>query len=279
MSYRGALLKPSEKGQTRASRSARGFSNQSRYEVLKEKVRTWWEDRSKVGAALQEIRDQKLYKHEHETFEDFCKQEYGFERAHAYRLIGFAEVKATIEMSPIGDKVTRESQARALAPVPEEKRVEVLEETAKTGPVTAKRITETATKLETETVKAAKLKESVHLDKIGYPIPETILDDWQRAEEFLEVLAKITQVKSVVKSALEDKDVVFSEVNNTVLSTLTNAYDDLKRVLPYAVCTTCQGRTPKKCTTCKGRGFISKFFFQTCIPEEVRNIRKRAAGR
>jgi hypothetical protein len=241
--------------------------------VLKEKVRTWWEDRSKVGAALQEIRDQKLYKHEHGTFEDFCKDEYGFERAHAYRLIGFAEVKSTIEMSPMGDKITNERQARALTPVPEEKRVEVLEETAKTGPVTAQRITETAAKVVEPKTQSAKI---VAVDKTGYPIPEALLDEWERAEQFGEVLRKITQVKSVVGEALDDKDAIFAEINNTTVATLTNAYNELKRVLPYAVCTSCQGRTPKKCTTCKGRGFFSKFFYTTCIAEEVRKLREKA---
>lgn len=278
MSFRGALLKPSERnGAGRSAKPSRGISKQSRYEVLKEKIRNWWEDRFKVGAALQEIRDQKLYQHEHETFEEFCQQEYGFERAHAYRLIGFAEVKASVQMSPMGDKLENERQARALAPVPEEKRLEVLETVAAKGPVTAKAITEVAKQV-APPAPAQKEKEAKteHRDKTGYVIPDSILADWQRAEDFSSVLREISKVKSILKKGLEDSDLIFAEVNNTTVSTLTNAYGDLKRVLPYAVCPTCQGRTPKKCATCRSRGFVSEFYYTTCVPEETKRIREKA---
>jgi hypothetical protein len=281
MSFRGVLLKPGEKnGTPKQARSSRSVSSQSRYEVLKDKVRNWWDDRFKVGAALQEIRDQNLYKTEYTTFEDFCQTEYGFERAHAYRLIGFAEVKESIKMSPIGDKIKRESQARALAPVSEEKRVEVMEKVAEKGPVTAKAITEAAREVVSPKpeppVKSSKEERPKVLDKTGYPIPDAILSDWQRAEAFGSNLREISRIKSALKKGLDESDLIFGEVTNTTVSTLSNAYGDLKRILPYAVCPTCQGRTPKKCTTCRSRGFVSEFFYNTCIPEETKKIRERA---
>ena len=55
-----------------------------------------------VGLALTEIRDDKLYREEFDTFEEFCKQTFQLERAHAYRMIEAAEIK----MSPIGDKTS-----------------------------------------------------------------------------------------------------------------------------------------------------------------------------
>ena len=129
-------------------------------------------------------------------------------------------------------------------------------------------------------IKATKAKEEAakekHLDKTGYVIPDSILEDWQRAQEFASALREISKVKSILKKGLEDSDLIFAEVNNTTVSTLTNAYGDLKRVLPYAVCPTCQGRTPKKCTTCRGRGFVSEFYYSTCVPEETKKIRERA---
>lgn len=278
MAFRGALLKPSERNGGSAKPSRRSISKQSRYEVLKDKIRNWWEDRFKVGSALQEIRDQKLYQHEHDTFEAFCQSEYGFERAHAYRLIGFAEVKESVKMSPIGDKIKRESQARALAPVPEEKRVEVIEEVAATGPVTAKRITETAAKIVTpDTAKAAEPKKTEkHVDKTGYPIPDVILEDWKHADEFRSTLNKLHEVKLQVEKELNSNELRLREIGQDSLIELSHAWITLKQVLPYAVCPTCQGRTRDNCTACKGRGFVSEFGYKHWFPKKTIEIRERA---
>ncbi|MCA9179629.1 MAG: hypothetical protein KDB14_34475 [Planctomycetales bacterium] len=66
-----------------------------------------------VGLALKEIRDRRLYRDSHKTFEAYVQQTHNIERAHAYRLIKGAEVVQ--EMSPTGDKNPNEAQARELA--------------------------------------------------------------------------------------------------------------------------------------------------------------------
>ncbi|MGI8656365.1 MAG: hypothetical protein ACR2LC_14255 [Pyrinomonadaceae bacterium] len=53
---------------------------------------------------------------------DAAAVEYEIKHSQAYRLIEAAAVKESVKTSPIGDKVTNEGQARALASVPEEKR-------------------------------------------------------------------------------------------------------------------------------------------------------------
>lgn len=67
-----------------------------------------------VGNALLTIRDQKLYRADHDTFESYCQQRWGFSRSRAHRLIEASEVAAVL---PIGNKPTNEAQARELAPV------------------------------------------------------------------------------------------------------------------------------------------------------------------
>ena len=76
-----------------------------------------------VGAALAEIRDGKLYRQSHKTFEDYCREKWGMQKAHAYRMIAAAEA-----VSPIGDKsvIKSESQARELAKVEPARREEVV---------------------------------------------------------------------------------------------------------------------------------------------------------
>lgn len=78
----------------------------------------------RVGEALAEIRDRRLYRVEHCTFEDYCRERWGWSRQHAYRQIQAAEVAR--QMSPLGDTVpATERVARALVPVPESERPRV----------------------------------------------------------------------------------------------------------------------------------------------------------
>lgn len=126
-----------------------------------------------AGAALAEIRDLRLYSSNYSTFEDYCQERWGYQRAHAYRLINAAEIVA--ELSPIGDTEngevgtivptsepapipTRESQVRELNPLrgqPDKMRkaIEGATEAAKAegGQVTARHIRESVKEVIEET--------------------------------------------------------------------------------------------------------------------------------
>ncbi len=69
---------------------------------------------SKIGKALKEIRDNRLYKEAlFESFEIYTRERWDMGKSHAYRLIKFYEV--IYNLSPIGDKLpANESQARPL---------------------------------------------------------------------------------------------------------------------------------------------------------------------
>jgi hypothetical protein len=67
-----------------------------------------------VGEALLRIRDERLYREDFETFEDYCRERWGFGRTRAHRLIEGAEVAA---MLPNGNTPANEAQARELAPL------------------------------------------------------------------------------------------------------------------------------------------------------------------
>jgi|ERR1043166_2637309 hypothetical protein len=276
MAFRGALLKPSEKNSGRVKPS-RSISKQSRYEVLKEKIRNWWEDRLKIGEALREIRESKLYKDEYQSFEEFCDHEYGLKHSQAYRLIEAAGIKDSIKSSPMGDKISNERQARALAPVPADQRAEVIERAAEQGPITAKTITEAAEQIvKSEPAKIPKEKTEKHLDKTGYPIPDSILADWQRAEGFRPTLNELQKIKLYVEKSLDRSELIFREIGKDTLIELQNAWNNLKSVLPYAVCPTCQGRNRDNCTVCKGRGWVSEFGYKNWFPKKTIELRERA---
>ena len=67
-----------------------------------------------AGSALRELRNRRLYRSTHKTFEEYCRDRFGFQRAYPYRLIDAAVV--VDNLSPIGDILpTAESQCRPLA--------------------------------------------------------------------------------------------------------------------------------------------------------------------
>lgn len=73
-----------------------------------------------VGVALAEIRDAKLYRADHDTFEDYCRSKWGWTKQHVYRLIECAPIAKS------NPQVTSLNQAREVAKVPAERRAEVV---------------------------------------------------------------------------------------------------------------------------------------------------------
>ena len=115
------------------------------------------------------------------------------------------------------------------------------------------------------------------LDATGWAIPTQLIPLWQRADEVQEMLTTLSRVKGALRTAQENKDKLFAEVNfSSALSQLDQAWTDIKTAKPFAVCPTCQGQIPDKCTLCKGRGLISEHRWNTCVTREDKEFRVRA---
>ena len=98
-----------------------------------------------VGEALSDIRDARLYRATHGTFESYCAEKWGMSKRHCDRLISSAETVQTL--GPIGPKsITTESQARELARVEPARREEVIRKAdiATGGKITAAAIKQAA---------------------------------------------------------------------------------------------------------------------------------------
>lgn len=108
----------------------------TRYEKVIERNLTGFLE---AGRALLAIRDGKLYRSTHGTFEDYCSERWDISRSYGYRMIGAAEVIENL--SPIGDILpANESQVRPLASLEPEQQREVWTkaiESADGGKVTA----------------------------------------------------------------------------------------------------------------------------------------------
>lgn len=88
-------------------------------QVIERGKRSWID----MGRALREIRDARLYRATHGTFEDYCEQRWEIAPSQAYRLIDGAAVVANLPNW--GDAPPRESYVRPLAGLAPEQQREV----------------------------------------------------------------------------------------------------------------------------------------------------------
>ena len=220
----------------------------------------------RFGSAMEEIRDRRLYRAEHSTFEEYCQKRWGWGRRYVNYLI---EGNAVVQALPkdLGTKVPNLAAARELGKVAPEARERVMTVIASSG----KKATASA-------IKSVKPTD-ILLDRTGYPVPEKLAVFWNRSLEVQELLTAITRLRSRLGSASDDKDPLFAEMDfGAAASGLSALFANVKRAMPYAVCPQCQGRTEvnAKCQLCKGRGVISEFLFKNVVPEEIKKIRDKA---
>ena len=114
------------------------MAEKQRLEVLESVIDAGMQTFVHVGNALLEIRDARLYRQEFGTFEDYCRERWGFKRSYAYELIDAADTMANL--SGIPDTPKSVSQLRPLTtlePAQQREAWAKAVETAPNGKVTA----------------------------------------------------------------------------------------------------------------------------------------------
>lgn len=134
----------------------------------------------RVGMALARIRDQRTYRQDYATFEEYVDKRWAMSRTRAYQLIESGEVVAAVSTIVDTPQIENEGQARALAPVVKQDGPEagaaVLKEIEGEGEkVTAKAI---AAKVKTKVTPKVKSKLAV---KPKRKVPEINWSDAERA--------------------------------------------------------------------------------------------------
>jgi hypothetical protein len=127
-----------------------------------------------VGEALAEIRDRKLYKIEHATFADYCKEKWKMSDRRARQLMDSAEVVGDLAKSGTVVPLS-ERQARPLTQLPQVQRAEAFREAAKTsatGTPTAKEVEAVVKKLKPKKAQQTPTEETpaktTTEERIGY---------------------------------------------------------------------------------------------------------------
>lgn len=181
-------------------------------------------------------------------------------------LPSISEAAKDLKVSPRTVKTAKEVLRTAPA-----KEVKAIERGEKTVAAVARETKAKAAKATTE----PKQEKQKHLDKTGYPIPDSILADWQLAESFRPTLNDLQRIKLQVEKAIDKRELIYREVGQDTVADLKNTWTALKQVLPYAVCPTCQGRTRDSCSVCKQRGFVSEFAYEHWFAKEVIEVREK----
>lgn len=233
-----------------------------------------------VGSALGEIREEKLYLRDFDTFEAYCQSRWGWSRQRSNQLISAAEL---VEKLPptLAAKVETERDARALLSLEPAEQKQVIREASKGGvPISeaAKSFSEKPVTIErnvTTTVVKGKKTEKQILDDTGYPIPAKLHEFWNRRDEIQTLMTAVSRVKSTIHNARSEDDPLFLQVNQASIDQLERTYSFLSDAKPYAVCLTCQGRACDACRVCKGTGLVSKFGYETRGNKEVREMREK----
>lgn len=234
-----------------------------------------------VGLALAEIRDLRLYKREYTCFSEYCQKRWGWAKSYAYYMIEGAVVVQELPQK-VSTLVDTETAARELGKAAPEQRAGIVQAVVDSEePVTAANIRRHLPPPPVKRKKSTPPPPPTQvLDSTGWPIPTQLIPLWQRANEVQELLTILSRVKGTLRSAQENKDVLFAEVNySSALSQLDQAWTDIKTAKPFAVCPACQGQLPEQCTLCRGRGLISEHRWNTCVTREDKEFREKAKSR
>lgn len=172
--------------------------------------------------AMRAIHDERLYRDEFETWEEYCEKRWGMSPRHAYRLLEHGRILGLLsdtEMRPIGH--IPESATRETASLPDDKKVEVIKQLAakSNGKVTAAAVRKAVQthqrepgdeseeggedpvkrKRRVKAVKAtADLRES-YVDDMGAEVPESLYPVWRERDTYMRICDDLKTIAGEIK--------------------------------------------------------------------------------
>lgn len=204
-----------------------------------------------TGNALATVRDNRLYREDYDTFDEYCIERWGFSRQRASQLATAAEV-----CQPLVDslKPANEKAARALKHVEPERRAEVMEKAAEGGGrVSAARIAQAASEIEGND--DPKPKQAV-VNEAGEEVPERL--EWAFADmgPWSIVDSQLRALKKGIKELAAQDVGAFLDFQQIEVD-LKNVATAIKFARPYGICPECGGKSGG-CKVCRKQGFVPK---------------------
>ena len=221
-----------------------------------------------AGLALKAIKEKRYYEIKYATFGVYCEDRWGISRTTAYRMID-----ASLAVCSIAEEAARGlnvAQVLALAKIPKDKQVEVIEKIKdSSGKVTTEKIRGAALEFEIDDEDDCEDGSAMNLapevDLLGNPLPEWLVPAF---DLIIELKEQIEEINHVIKWVENMQDVeamgVFWLHSQTLLADLRNAKAAIKFSMPHAVCPQCKAQHEgQECGACKGSGFVSKNLYET----------------
>lgn len=207
-----------------------------------------------VGEALLNIRDSRLYRETHKTFEAYCADRWSLTVRNAYQLIEAAGVYDDVNQGT--QKPANEKQARPLTSVPKESRAEVWQYALDTAPTDDEGNPKVTGSHVEKAVKEWKEEKKPKPEKSEGPsLPDTsAFDD----------LAESIKALVADASALSKSDAGKFLNIKRVRALASDIKKLLKEARPVAICPYCEGR---RCQMCARSGAVTEEMVSNFEPE------------
>ena len=223
--------------------------------------------------ALKKIRDTRLYRQTHDSFEKYCKDRFGLAKSVVYRMIEAAEAMEKIGSHPVAKHITTKRQALAIGTVPIEERDRILKEISESEhprPVDSvlfsnkpdERDEDNQTSIVPGAPNETNLAQ-INLDEMEDHEPtdlppakkrfKTAKEHRFRIWEMANMIDKITgQIQAM---AVMDGGQWLENARIRLVNELNSIKQQIRLTAYYCICPACDG---EKCKTCKFIGWIAK---------------------
>ncbi len=216
--------------------------------------------------SMRAIHDEKLYRDEFSSFDEYCEKRWNMSQRNARRLMEHGRVLALLgeekvdQIGPLSESVTRE-----VAGLPDAEKVEVIEAVATEAKKKKKKVTATAVRKKVEEHKrepgdeseasGADPVESIVLDELKREVPKHLKQQHETAAEIKAAASKLDQVKKLVRELHDQDGGVFLPLQQIEI-----ALKDVKGLISHSrywtECPRCKGKPKEKCDRCDGHGFL-----------------------
>jgi len=213
---------------------------QSLEEIIQRSLNTLIES----GSALLSIRDKKLWRESHKSFEAYVRDKWGFEKNYANKIIASSEtvkkLGTIVPKTPKALEITTEGQLRELTGVPSESLAAVVKEAAKIAGddvITAKDIRQAKEQVLTANPKADPKPEPKDepIDENGFVAKDEFADVWEDVDDTSKPeQAETPQAKPepTAKERASSLKSIIKQHNAAMM----RAVDDLHTVIPNKLC-------------------------------------------
>ena len=212
-----------------------------RLEACEQTIRMGMSTFVEVGQALAMIRDQKLYRDTHKTFQAYCKDRWGRSREWAYMLMNASDACENVYEST---QIPSQTQARELAKAPPAEQAEVWDEVVAEHGVSAT---------------AADVARAVNIRLTDGDVPKSDIDEM--AEPFKQAVLDIDRVRRNLhdwNSGMPLRPHV-EGCYHRIDGMLKSARDAISMATPVGLCPKCKGLADRaECGHCMKSGIQTK---------------------